>query len=372
MFLIQPREFQARTTPRARIAVDIRVGAPFTPVLMTLQPTAAPVRIDGTQYCNWSRTIFAQMREAGLSAVHATVSYHENFRRTVDHLVAWNWRFRDHADLILPGREVADIEAARRTGRTAIFFGLQTPMPVEDDLGLIEVLHTLGIRFMQLTYNMQALLGTGWMEQEDSGLTRMGREVVGEMNRLGMVIDLSHSGERTTLDAIAASARPVSVTHANPERWRDTARNKSDRVLRALAERGGMLGLSCYPHHLRDGSQTTLEAFCRMAAETAEIVGPDHLGIGSDLCQDQPDEVVEWMREGKWMRRATGEPAPRFPPQPDWFEDCRGFANLARGLRDAGFSEQEADQVLGGNWYRFMADAFRPARTPASAAGGAA
>jgi microsomal dipeptidase-like Zn-dependent dipeptidase len=318
-------------------------------------------RIDGTQYCNWSRDIFLQMRAARLSAVHATVAYHESFRATVDHLVAWNWRFRDHAELILPGRGVADIDTAMATGRTAIILGLQTPVPVEDDLGLVQVLHTLGIRFMQITYNMQALLGAGWMEPEDGGLTRMGREVVAEMNRVGMVIDLSHSGERTTLEAIACSARPVAVSHANPRSWRDTGRNKSDRVLRALAETNGMLGLSCYPHHLRDGSETTLAAFCRMAAETAEIVGPARLGIGSDLCQDQPDRTVEWMREGKWMRRPADQAPPRFPPQPEWFRDCSGFDRMEEGLRAAGFDAAETEGVLGGNWYRFMTDAFRPA-----------
>lgn len=316
--------------------------------------------VDALQFCNWSRKIFGQMREAGLSAVHATVAYHESFRATVDRIVAWNARFRDHADLILPGRSAADLMRALSSGRTAIILGLQNPLPVEDDLGLVEVLHALGIRVMQLAYNNQSLLGCGWQEAEDSGLTRMGREVVREMNRLGMLIDLSHAGERTALDVIAASARPAAVTHATPAFWRPGKRQVSERLLRALAESGGMLGLSLYPHHLRDGSATTLAAFCEMAARTADMIGVQRLGIGSDLCQDQPDEALAWMREGKWTRPDPAD-RPRFPPQPSWFEDSRGFANLAAGLRAAGFAEADVDAVLGANWQRFFRAAFRAA-----------
>jgi len=317
--------------------------------------------VDGLQFCNWSRNIFEQMRQAGLSAVHATVTYHEGLRPTVGNIVAWNWRFREHADLILPGRSAADLMRALSSNRTAIILGLQNPLPIEDDLGLVTVLHDLGIRVMQLTYNNQSLLGCGWQEAEDSGLTRMGREVVREMNRLGMLIDLSHAGERTTLDAIAASARPVAVTHATPATWRAGKRQVSETVMRALAQSGGMFGLSLYPHHLRDGSATTLEAFCEMAARAAEIVGVQRLGIGSDLCQDQPDAAVVWMREGKWTRPDPSQPRPTFPPQPAWFQDSRGFANIAEGLRAAGFAAADVEGILGANWQRFFRAAFRPA-----------
>jgi membrane dipeptidase len=321
----------------------------------------SPVLIDALQFCRWSRKTFEQMREAGMSAVHATVAYHESFRKTVEHLADWHWRFRDNSDLIMPGREAADIDRARTSNRTAIFFGLQSPMPVEDDLGLLAMLHHLGIRFLQITYNNQSLLGAGWMEPNDSGLTRMGHDVIREMNQLGMVIDLSHAGERTTLQAIEASERPVAITHANPAWWQATGRNVSKTVCRELAEANGMLGLSLYPHHLPDSSATTLERFCRMAADVAEIVGVGRLGIGSDLCQDQPDDVVRWMREGRWKRP---DPAPiAFPDQTSWFRDNRDFPGVRHGLVAAGFSEAEAAQVLGGNWYHFMVEAFTPLET---------
>jgi membrane dipeptidase len=318
-----------------------------------------PVRIDALQYANWSPAIFRQWHEARLGAVHATVAYHLSFRATVDQIVAWNWRFRDHADLIAPARAPDDIDRAVASGRTAVLLGLQNPLPIEDDLGLVAVLHDLGVRVMQLTYNNQSLLGCGWAEAEDSGLTRMGREVVREMNRAGMVIDLSHAGERTALEAIAYSRRPVAVTHATPADWRAGRRQVSARVMRALAESGGMLGLSLYPLHLRDGSETTLVAFCEMAARAAETMGVARLGIGSDLCQDQPDEAIAWMREGRWTRPDPAAPRPRLPPQPEWFRDSRGFDNLERGLRAVGFSAEETGMILGGNWHRFLRAALR-------------
>ena len=328
---------------------------------MTPAVAEAPTLIDGLQYCNWSREIFLQMRQGGMSAVHATVSYHDGFRDTVRNLVEWNWRFRDHADLILPGRSAEDIVAAKASGRTAIFLGLQNPMPIEDDLGLIEILHKLGIRIMQLTYNNQSLLGSGWMEPVDGGVTRMGREVIAEMNRLGMAIDMSHSGERTTLEAMELSTRPIAVTHANPSWWRQTDRNKSAAVIKALGETGGMLGLSIYPHHLRDGGATALHEFCAMAGEVATMIGIDKIGIGSDLCQGQPDNVLQWMREGRWTRPAPPSAKVAFPAQPAWFRDNRDFAGLAVGLKSAGFRARDIAKVLGENWRNFMREAFRPA-----------
>jgi membrane dipeptidase len=321
-----------------------------------------PPRIDNLQYCNWSEKIFRQMREGGLDAVHVTIAYHETFREVVHNIVKWNRLFERFADLIVPGRNAQDVREAQSSGRTAIFFGLQTPAPMEDDIGLVEILHTLGIRFMQLTYNNQSLLATGCYEVEDSGITRMGRQVIREMNRVGIVVDMSHSGERSTLQAIELSDRPIAITHANPKRWMPALRNKSDIVLKALAQSRGMLGFSLYPHHLKDKSDCTLESFCAMVAETANIMGIHHIGIGSDLCQDQPDSVVEWMRVGRWTKEIDyGEGSKDqagFPEMPSWFRDSRDFETLAGGLRRTGFSDVEVAAILGENWLRLYQSNF--------------
>ncbi len=318
--------------------------------------------IDALQYNNWSEEILKQINQGGLSAVHVTICYHEDFQEMVQNVVDWNRRFEDFSSLIFLGRTAADVVKAQKEGRTAIFFGFQNCSPIEDNIGLVEVCHQLGARFMQLTYNNQSLLGTGCYEENDPGITRMGKQVIKEMNRVGLVVDMSHSAERSTLEAIEISERPIAITHANPTFWHPALRNKSNEVLKALGESGGMLGFSIYPHHLKDGSDCTLESFCNMIADTAEIMGIKNIGIGTDLCQNQPDSVVEWMRNGTWTNdRDYGEGSASFagfPDQPEWFRDNRDFVNIATGLRSVGFSNDDVDLVMGKNWLNFFESSF--------------
>ena len=320
--------------------------------------------IDNLQYCNWSPKIFRQWRDGGLDAVHVTIAYHEMFRETVLNMEQWNRWFEDYADLIMPAGSAEDVEFAKSNGKTAVIFGFQNPSPMEDDIGLIEILHKLGARFMQLTYNNQSLLATGCYEPADTGLTRMGKEVVEEMNRVGLVVDMSHSAEISTLQAIEHSSRPIVISHANPSFWHHAQRNKSNTVLKALAETGGMIGFSLYPHHLDGGTDCTLEGFCQMIADTAELMGIDHIGFGSDLCQDQPDSVVEWMRVGRWTKKIDyGEGSAQnagFPPMPSWFQDNRDWGNILKGLAEVGFSDDDIAKIAGKNWLEFYRQSFTP------------
>ena len=320
--------------------------------------------IDNLQYCNWSPKIFRQWRDGGLDAVHVTIAYHEMFRETVLNMERWNRWFEDYADLIMPAGSAEDVEFAKANGKTAVIFGFQNPSPMEDDIGLIEILHKLGARFMQLTYNNQSLLATGCYEPVDTGLTRMGKEVVEEMNRVGLVVDMSHSAEISTLQAIEYSSRPIVISHANPSFWHPARRNKSNTVIKALAETGGMIGFSLYPHHLDGGTDCTLEGFCQMIADTAELMGIDQIGFGSDLCQDQPDSVVEWMRVGRWTKKIDyGEGSALnagFPPMPSWFQDNRDWGNILKGLAEVGFSEDDIAKIAGKNWLEFYRQSFTP------------
>ena len=145
---------------------------------------------------------------------------------------------------------------------------------------------------MQLTYNNQSLLASGCYEEKDNGLSRMGKEVIEEMNRVGMIIDMSHSGENSTIEAIEYSKLPITISHANPSFWHNAKRNKSNEILKLLASKDGILGLSLYPHHLKNNSNCTLDSFCKMIIDLIELIGIDHIGFGSDLCQDHPDSVV--------------------------------------------------------------------------------
>ncbi len=314
-------------------------------------------KIDNLQYCNWSRKIFEINRSAGLDAVHVTIVYHEDYDELLAELKKWEKIFEENSDIIFLGKDFKDIDKAKNESKTAIFFGFQNCSPIEDNIGLVEKVHELGCRFMQLTYNNQSLLATGCYEKIDSGVTNFGREAIKEMNRVGIVVDMSHSAEKSTMDAIEISEKPIAITHANPSFWHAAKRNKSPDLLKMLGDSGGMLGLSLYPHHLKDNTNCSLDSFCEMVAKTAEIMDVSKIGIGSDLCLDQPDSVVEWMRNGTWTKTKNyGEGSknkPGFPKQPDWFEDARGFSNIEKGLKKIGFSDDETHGILGNNWYNF-------------------
>ena len=314
-------------------------------------------RIDNLQYCKWSREVFQINRDAGLDAVHVTVVYHEDYDEFLQRTKEWNKLFKENSDLIFLGKDYKDIEKANSENKTAIFFGFQNCSPIEDDIGLVEKVHERGCRFMQLTYNNQSLLATGCYEKNDSGVTNFGKEIIKEMNRVGIVVDMSHSAEKSTLDAIEISEKPIVITHANPSFWYNAKRNKSNVLLKTLADSGGMLGLSLYAHHLKDSSNCSLESFCEMTAKTADLIGVKNIGIGSDLCLNHPNSVVEWMRNGTWTKAKNyGEGSkekPGFPKQPDWFVDARGFKNLENGFKKVGFNNDEMNDILGNNWFNF-------------------
>ncbi|MBK1886216.1 dipeptidase [Marinobacter sp. DY40_1A1] len=320
--------------------------------------------IDGLQYSNWSREIFEQMRAGGVSAVHATLVYHENTRETLSRFGDWNRRFEQHSDLIMPVYEAEDIQVAQEAGRIGIFFGAQNCSPIEDDIDMIAVMRRLGLMIMQLTYNNQSLLAAGCYEAEDSGVSRFGRQAIAEMNRVGMIIDMSHSSERSTLDAIELSSRPVIISHANPASFHPAKRNKSDRVLKAISESGGLLGFSVYPFHLKDGPDCTLESFCNMVADTADLMGIDHIGIGTDLCQGQPQSVLDWMRNGRWSKEmdfGEGNKNNAGWPRPlSWFKDNRDFPAIIEGLRQKGFNETEIEKIMGLNWLNQLKIGTKP------------
>jgi membrane dipeptidase len=258
----------------------------------------------------------------------------------------------------------ADIETAHQQNKVGIIFGFQNCSPIEDDIDLVEIFHQLGVRIMQLTYNNQSLLASGCYEPTDTGISRFGKVVIAEMNRVGMVVDMSHSAEESTMQAIALSQRPIVISHANPSFFEPAKRNKSNRVLSALAESGGLLGFSLYPFHLQGGPDCTLDSFCNMVADTVDLMGIDHVGMGSDLCLNQPLSILEWMRNGRWSKQMDyGEGSATnaaWPKSLSWFENSADFPNIVAGLQQKGFNATEVEKIMGGNWLALCRSGFGP------------
>ena len=187
--------------------------------------------IDGLQYCNWNRELFEDVWKGGLTAIHATLVYWENTEESFEKIKEWDLRFKENKDIICHAKTTNDILEAKKNNKVAILFGFQNSAPIANDIYLLESFFQKGLRFMQLTYNNQTPLGGGCFENNDSGVSRFGKEVIEEMNRLGIVIDMSHSAEKSTLDAIEISNKPIAITHANPSFWHSAKRNKSENVL---------------------------------------------------------------------------------------------------------------------------------------------
>jgi membrane dipeptidase len=251
---------------------------------------------------------------------------------------------------------VEELESSQRNGTVGLLLGLQDSLPIGRDLGRVETLYNAGVRVIQLTYNTRNLVGDGCTEREQGGLSRFGVELVRRLNELGVIIDVSHSGNGTTMDAISVSERPIAFTHIVCRDIYDHARGKTDEQLRALAESDGYAGIAAVPHFLREGEQSVEDMMEHLELATS-IMGVDRVGIATDWgfwSTDFPAELhapalEEFGRLGfraedeLKMGHALGE----FVNWTDWPE-------LTRGLVSRGFQDEEIKGFLGLNWLNFM------------------
>ncbi|WP_053385063.1 dipeptidase [Leucobacter celer] len=320
--------------------------------------------IDGLQCGRYDRGLLERMRDGGLRAATITASFWEDALETMDALAKWNDLVREHSDLALIARSGADIDNAVASDRIAIVLGTQNSSLFNDRLGFIEHFWNMGVRIVQLTYNIQNAIGASCYEPTDTGLSRFGHEVVEEMNRVGMIVDLSHVGERTSLEAIEASTRPVAINHANARSIYDHARNKGDDVLRALVAGGGVLGVCTY-NNIAGEYAATLDGSADLIAKHVDLLGIDHVAYGSDLDPNAPTDNLAWMRNGRWSRRTQhGAARPDIAPPPEaWIDnfDFHKFGEVRDRLVERGLlTADEAQQVFFGNWKRMYDEGFVP------------
>lgn len=275
------------------------------------KPAAATtIVVDGLSMPTPERRWLEQWREGGVGCVNCCIAVWENSRETLSVLGKWRRLLADNADIVASATSVDEIRRIAGSGRTALVFGFQNTAPVEHDIELFGQYRDLGICIMQLTYNLQNYIGSGYWEAKDTGISsRFGALAVEEMNRVGIMIDLSHCGERTTLDAIEMSQKPVAITHANPREYvgapvYGAGRLKTTEAIRALGRRGGVIGLTPNRNMTAHGANTTLEQFCDMVAWTVDLIGVDSVGIGLDYCPGHPNSVRTWWRFARWSARA--------------------------------------------------------------------
>ena len=273
-------------------------------------------------------------------------------------------RYRDTLQLALNAEEVSSAFSQRKI---ASLIGMEGGHCIGNSLGTLRMFYKLGARYLTLTHNRNV----GWADSctdrpESNGLSDFGRDVVREMNRLGILIDLSHVGERSTMEAIEHSEKPVAVTHANCKGYFDRPRNKTDEAVRLLAERGGVVGATAICSFLKTQFESTLDDYLDAIDDMVQRIGPDQVGVGIDFTQDQPESF--WRYIGS--QQGTSYPAVFQDPNVKWEEyklypdDLTSpdeLPNLASGLQRRGYSGEEITGILGGNWLRLFGEVWEGA-----------
>jgi membrane dipeptidase len=313
--------------------------------------------IHGLVISKWSRAVFVDMRRGGLTVANSTCSIWEGFIDTMRNIAQWKRWFADNADLIAPVRTTADIRRAKAERKTGIILGFQNTSALEDQIGYVSLFKDLGVGVMQITYNTQNLAGAGCCEPHDSGLSGFGREVVAQMNRVGVLCDLSHVGSVTSRDVILASNRPVAYTHILPAALKAHPRNKSDEEIRFIAERGGFVGVTMFPPFLARGNEATVEDYVAAIDYVIRIAGEHNVGIGTDFTQDQEDAFFEYIcHDQGYGWRVTGPLGEVVNPA--GIRTLGDFPNLTTAMEHAGWPEAKIRKVMGENWLRLLGDVW--------------
>ncbi len=320
--------------------------------------------IDALNASNWdSPAVFESLTASGVTAINATLVTWENFQQTLDHIVRWQSIFEQRSSRFIQVATVDDILQAKRTDKVGVILGWQNMSPIENDLRRIQLFHSLGVLIMQLTFHERNLVGNGCMERRDAGLSNFGVDVVKEMNRLGILIDLSHCGPRTTLDAIEMSAHPVACTHANAQRFHHHPRNKPDQALQLLAARGGVVGATAFNMFLPSGRGSSIDDFVDAIDDLVQRIGIDHVGFGSDFTQDQPQSFWNYIgsQQGTKLPSAFFQESPGYAAlahSPSGLETPDKLPHLAEALSRRGYQPADISRLLGGNWLRLFSEVW--------------
>lgn len=307
-------------------------------------------------------------KASGMTAVNVTIGYVAGpmnpFEYSVNEVAFWNQLIRTHSTDLTKVWAADDIVRAKREGKTGVIFGFQNAAMMGDKASRVDTFAGLGVKIIQLTYNRRNQLGDGSMEPDNRGLTDFGREVVARLNASRTLIDLSHSGEQTCLDAVRASSAPIAITHTGCRALADTPRNKTDRELRLVAESGGLVGIYFMPF-LKEDSFPEVMDIVRHVEHAVNVCGEDHVGIGTDglttRIDDMDSYLIELRKEHEARKKAgiaaTGEKPGVTPFIPE-IQGPGQFQQLAGLLHQRGHSASRIEKILGRNSLRLMGEVW--------------
>lgn len=306
---------------------------------------------DGLNGSRITRDYVAQALAHGVEVIHVTVNNftfvrpYPTLKESLNELAAIRAHYDTLSDVARIVRTAQDFDAARKDGKLAVVFGYQNVPPIEADLRILQLFHDLGVRCIQIAHNNAGPYAGGCADKPDAGLTPLGRELIAELNRLRIVIDVSHTGDRSSIEAAEASRVPVCATHANAFAICPNVRNKSDAFLDVLKAKGGVIGL-CYltPLVRMGGVKPTHEDLAAHFVHVRDRIGASHIGIGSDFIEGQPPERY---REFLSKPEVYGTWPWRFP-----VVDLADQQTFLASLPAKGFSESDVAGVAGANFLR--------------------
>jgi len=310
----------------------------------------------------------ADVRASGVTAVNLTVNEPgngpERFEKAIAAIAGYEHELTAHPDVFLKVLSARDLSLAKSTGRMGLIFGAEDSSMLDGDLKRLAIFYDLGLRVCQPTYNRQNVMGSGCLEPSNGGLSTLGHEFVTEMNRLHILLDLSHASPRTMSDAIAASTAPVAISHTGCRALTDLPRNTSDKELKAVADRGGVAGIYFMPF-LRSAGQPHSQDVMSHLEHAVNICGEDHVGLGTDGTVsgvELNDAYKKSLRQFVEQRIKLGIAAPGETPDvfnlvPE-YNDPRRFKTLADNLSSRGWTSGRIEKVLGNNFARLFADVW--------------
>ncbi|MBT7951947.1 MAG: membrane dipeptidase [Gammaproteobacteria bacterium] len=280
----------------------------------------------------------------------------ESYQSSLTRLAQLNAGINRHSDRVLLINKFTDIEKAKQESRIGILPAFQNSTAIGTDLSRLDLFYGLGVRQIQLTHNLRNWVGDGCTERTQAGLTHFGVDLVRKMNELGIIVDVGHSGYQTTLDAIEISSKPIVFSHTNCMALCKHPRNKTDEQIKALAAKGGVMGISNFNWFVSDNPKSTLDDLLDHFDYVINLVGPDHVGIGSDFELtgypgiDGDKMWIDHLRIYSEQERRTLKV--RWPPFIKAVDNEWRYKTIARGLLSRGHSEEVVVKILGLNFQR--------------------
>jgi len=309
------------------------------------------VIVDSLNASVMSDEYFRKLQKGGVTATNYTIAMMHNMSETVKRILDMQDMIASENKTVVLATTAEDILSAKREGKTAILLGFQNIQPLENDLRLLKLYHYLGVRIIQLSYHFRNAAADGGGERIDSGLSLFGISLIEEMNRLGMVVDMAHVGKQSVLEAVETSKDPVIASHSNPRALVDAYQNKTDEEIKAIAEKGGVIGVTAFPRLIsKNPDRITLDNLLDCIDYVIQLVGANHVGIGLDLAEGWAEYPPTRMS----LMKIDG----RIYVYPREIETVTRFPNITKGLIGRGYSNAETKKILGENFLRVFKKVF--------------